>query len=436
MKAELTEYLKNAGHESILDLQQQTIEASESTPTVIVYSKTGSGKTLAFLLSVLNAIDLNADGIQALILAPSRELCLQIETVFRSLKTGKKVLTCYGGHPIRIEKNSLSESPTLLIGTPGRLADHIDRGNLKALAKTPFLVIDEFDKCLEFGFDEDMSYITRNLPEISRTVLVSATRLKEYPDYLSIKKYVEVDKLKDDDTLQIAEHLIEYKGDLVANLFNLLCSFKNEKSIVFCNYREVAEDVSDQLNAKGLTTVFYHGGMEQDQRERALIKYRNGSSNILVCTDLGARGLDIPEVNHIVHYQYPGSMEAFTHRQGRTARMSANGHSYLFKGSDTEFPVYVDTPSSILQIKPSESVPVPEWITLYFSGGKKDKINTIDLVGFLFKQGGISKEKVGLITVQDHAAYVAVSRNAIHALLKKISKEKIKGKRLKIAISR
>jgi superfamily II DNA/RNA helicase len=436
MKNKALTYLQNAGHSKLLDVQQQAIEASEKAENVIVYSKTGSGKTLAFLLSVLNSIDLEKKGIQALILAPSRELCLQIESVFRSLKTGKKVLACYGGHAIRSEQNSLTESPTILIGTPGRLADHIDRGNLEALSKTAFLVIDEFDKCLEFGFDDDMAYITKKLTGLTNKILVSATRLNEVPDYLDLSKHKVVDRLAEDDKLEISEHLIEYKGEIIETLFPLLCSFKNEKSIVFCNYREVAEDVSNQLREMGIGSVFYHGGLEQDQRERALIKYRNGSSDILVCTDLGARGLDIPEVHHIVHFQYPGSLEAFVHRQGRTARMSADGHSYLFKGAGTEFPMYITPPDSLYQVNEAQDIPKPNWTTLYFSGGKKDKINKIDLVGFLFKKGELSKEEIGLITVQDRAAYVAISRNSIHSLLKRIKNEKVKGKRLKMEISK
>ena len=435
MKNDLTKYLKNAGHKELLPIQRQSVKASAAHPNVIVYSKTGSGKTLAFLLSVLNAVDINKQGIQALILAPSRELCLQIESVFRSLKTGKKVLACYGGHSIRSEENSLTESPAILIGTPGRLADHIDRGNLDALINTPFLVIDEFDKCLEFGFEEDMDYIVGNLGGLQHKMLVSATRLKDFPEYLDLQNEKVIDALSEDDTINITEHLIEYKGEILETLFQLLCSFDNEKSIVFCNYREVAEDVSNQLNDMALTSVFYHGGMEQDRRERALIKYRNGSSNILVCTDLGARGLDIPEVKHIIHFQYPGSLEAFVHRQGRTARMSTDGHSYLFKGTRTEFPMYITPPESRFSVNEAQLIPKPEWTTVYFSGGKKDKINKIDLVGFLFKVGKLQKNEIGLITVQDRAAYVAIARKEANTLVKRIRKEKVKGKRLKIAIS-
>ncbi len=436
MKTELKALIKNAGHASLLGMQEQTILATEKHTNTVLYSKTGSGKTLAFLLSILNHIDVETNGIQSVILAPSRELCLQIETVFRSLKTKKKILTCYGGHSIQSEKNSLTVSPLVLIGTPGRLADHIDRGHLEELEKTPFLVIDEFDKCLEFGFQEDMEFIVEKLSRLEKKLLVSATRIDEFPGFIPMQKAYFIDHLSNDQDIAVAEHLVLYENDIIQTLFSLLCSFSNEKSIVFCNYREVAEDVSNQLNEMGIVTVFYHGGMDQDQRERALIKYRNSSSDILICTDLGARGLDIPEVKHVVHYQYPGSPEAFTHRQGRTARMSNSGNSYLFKGDTTTFPEYIEAPTSIYKMASGWTVPSPTWTTIYFGGGKKDKINKIDLVGFLFKKGGLKKDEIGLITLQDRAAYVAISSNVTRLFMKRIHKEKIKGKRIKIAISR
>ncbi|MDX2359947.1 MAG: DEAD/DEAH box helicase [Crocinitomicaceae bacterium] len=430
-------YLTNAGHTSMMDVQTETVEAVQEHPNVVVYSKTGSGKTLAFLLSLLSQIDSSKPGIQGLILAPSRELCLQIEDVFRSLKTGLKATICYGGHSMKAERNSLSETPALVIGTPGRIADHIDRRNLDELEFCSFLVIDEFDKCLEFGFENDMDFITQPLKHLKNKVLASATRLERIPDYLNMHAHHEIDKIVEDDVIKIEEHLVAYDYDIVEALGTLLKSFGNERAIVFCNYREVSEDVSTQLKSQGVTSTFYHGGLEQDERERALIKFRNGSSTILVCTDLGARGLDIPDVMHIVHYQYPGSEDAFTHRKGRTARMSAHGHSYLFKGENNQLPMYIKTPPSIVDLNLMVGEPVePEWETLYFSAGKKDKVNKIDIVGFLSKKGDLGKGEIGLITVQDRACYVAVKRAKIKSVLQKINGEKVKGKRLKIAVSK
>lgn len=432
---ELTSFLRNAGHESFMEIQEKSIFEFKKHDHVLLYSKTGSGKTLAFLLSMLSKIDSHKQGIQGVVIAPSRELAVQINDVFRSLKTGYKSTLCYGGHSMREEENSLSETPVILIGTPGRIADHIDRDNVH-LEYATFLAIDEFDKCLELGFNDEMKFIISYMDNVKNTMLVSATRMEEIPSYIDQTNGTTVDELSEDETINIKEYAVNYRGDLVHNLSNMVMSFNNEHSIVFCNFREVAEDVANQLNERGITCVAYHGGLEQDQRDRALIKFRNGSAPTLVCTDLGSRGLDIPEVNHIIHYQYPNSKEAFTHRKGRTARMAADGNSYLFIGEKTQLPDYIDLPENEFRIpKENELYMSPDWITLYLSGGKKDKINKIDIVGFLSKQGKLGKDELGLIIVQDRISFAAVKRDKHKDVLKHIRNEKIKGKKLKIEVA-
>ena len=432
---ELKSFLRNAGHESFMEIQEKSIFEFKKHDNVLLYSKTGSGKTLAFLLSMLSKIDSHKQGIQGVVIAPSRELAVQINDVFRSLKTGYKATLCYGGHSMREEENSLSETPVILIGTPGRIADHIDRDNVH-LEYASFLAIDEFDKCLELGFNDEMKFIISYMDNVKNTMLVSATRMEEIPSYISQESGTTIDELSEDETINIKEYAVNYRGDLIHNLSNMVMSFNNEHSIVFCNFREVAEDVANQLNERGITCVSYHGGLEQDQRDRALIKFRNGSAPTLVCTDLGSRGLDIPEVNHIIHYQYPNSKEAFTHRKGRTARMAADGNSYLFIGEKTQLPDYIDLPENEFRIpKENELYMSPDWITLYLSGGKKDKINKIDIVGFLSKQGKLGKGELGLIIVQDRISFAAVKRDKHKDVLKHIRNEKIKGKKLKIEVA-
>lgn len=428
--------LNNAGHAKLMDIQVESIEAFERHKNVILYSKTGSGKTLAYLLSLLSKKNNELVGIQAVILAPTRELCLQIEEVFKSLKSGNKVTICYGGHSIKTEKNSLLNRPSVIIGTPGRICDHIERGNMR-LNSCDFLVIDEFDKCLEFGFDEEMSFICKQIKEEHNRMLVSATKIDSIPDYLGSDNYHIIDKSKSDKQLSIKEYVVEYQGDVFEKLAQLITSLKNERTIVFCNYREVTQDVSERLKKYNITSTYYHGGLIQKERERALMKFRNGSATVLICTDLGSRGLDIPDVQHIIHYQYPGSREAFVHRSGRTARMASNGNSYLLKGTNTEVPGYLDLPDSKLTIhQKSISAAIPEWTTLYFSAGKKDKVNKIDIVGFLMKKGNLEKEEIGLITVKDHACYAAIKRGKAKSVLNRIRNEKVKGKRLKIELAK
>lgn len=425
--------LKNAGHLELLPIQKQCINAYDNYPELILISKTGSGKTLAFLLAILSKIERDQDFIQAIIIAPTRELAQQIDLVFKSLKSGLKSTVCYGGHSMKDEMNSLSQIPEILIGTPGRLVDHIERGNIN-LSDCEALVVDEFDKCLEMGFDYEMGKVIKELRDLNNVLLVSATKPEDIPDYLNFKTPHIIDNLVNDSVINIDEYSVKYQRNVFNTLVETICSFGIEKSIIFCNYREVVEDVVQRLNSERVYSIGYHGGLDQDERERSLIKYRNGSFNTLVCTDLGSRGLDIPEVKHIVHYQYPNSLDAFTHRKGRTARMSEDGSSYLFIGPETQLPEYLEEP--LQSYTPSVcKETTPEWETLYFSAGKKEKINKIDLVGFLSKKGELGKGEIGLITVLDHTSYVAVAKSKAVDVLDKIRHEKIKGKKLKTEIS-
>lgn len=429
--------LQNAGFKALNELQEETLKLSSKHNNALILSQTGSGKTFAFLLPLFLRLDENSSNIQAVILAPSRELAMQIENVFRSMKTNFKVLTCYGGHSMQVEKNSLTESPAVLIGTPGRICDHITRHTLD-LTHVQQFVVDEYDKSLEFGFEDQIKFIYQEFTGLKYTTLVSATEHKEFPNYLAFDQPAIINYLSKSEEPDIKFwHFPVKTSTKFERLFDLLCSFNGELTIVFCNFREATESVHAYLAENGYDSVIYHGGMEQDERERALIKFRNGSYHTLICTDLGSRGLDIPEIQHVVHFQYPHSEEAFIHRNGRTARMKANGSSYLLINKEENTPDYISIPTNEYKIPNDLMGPMESpWITLYFSGGKKDKINKIDIVGFLGQKGGINKEDIGLITVQDFSTYVSVKRKNINALLSKIRDEKVKGKKLKIAISK
>lgn len=427
--------LKNTGFPSFNDLQLETLEKSEKSKDLLILSQTGSGKTLAFLLPIVLNLKSDFPFIQTVIIAPSRELALQIETVFKSLKTNHKVLTCYGGHSMQIERNSLTEAPAVLIGTPGRICDHITRNNID-LSQAEYLVIDEYDKCLEFGFEDQMKFIREEFNRLQHTTLVSATELAEYPYYLHFDKPGIINFLDKSEEPHIQFFKVPTNSaSKYSTLLKLLSSFNGEPAIVFCNFREATDEIVKYLNSNDYDSVAYHGGMEQEERERALIKFRNGSYHTLICTDLGSRGLDIPEIQHVVHFQYPHNKEAYIHRNGRTARMKANGSAYLMINSDEQLPDYIDIPSAEYKIINQDPVQSP-WVTLYFSGGKKDKINKIDLVGFLGQKGELKKEDIGLITVMDFSSFVAVKRVQVKGVMQKVRDQKIKGKKLKIAIAK
>ncbi|MFN8135915.1 MAG: DEAD/DEAH box helicase [Bacteroidales bacterium] len=409
-------------------MQLQAVEAISKHKNVILLSPTGSGKTLAFLIPILKRLTDSTNGIQALILTPSRELALQIEQVFRSMNTGFKVSCCYGGHKMSVEKNNLVEPPALLIGTPGRILDHMTRGNIRC-DEINTLVLDEFDKSLELGFREEMSAITGNLSSIKKRILTSATRSDEIPAFTGITDPYILDFLIDEEAPQRLNCNIvrSVSKDKLSALFQLLCQIGGEPTLVFCNHREAAKRVSDSLTDSMIINGYFHGGLEQHIRERVLAKFRNGSCNILVCTDLASRGLDIPEIRHVIHYHLPANEQAYIHRNGRTARMHASGDAYLILSAEETVPAYIKNDFTTIPLADTRILPPkPQWATVYIGKGKKDKLNKVDIVGFLMQKGSLKKEEIGLIDVKDFFSYVAVKRTKISELLRSVRNEKIK----------
>ena len=411
--------------------------AAAKSKDVVLLAPTGSGKTLGFLLPLLENLDSSKKGVQALILVPSRELALQIEQVFKAMGTGFKVNCCYGGHAVKVERNNLAEAPALLIGTPGRIAYHLKHENFDESTITS-LVLDEFDKALEFGFQDDMSYIIGQLRSLKQRFLTSATKMEAIPEFAGVHNAVEINFLS---SISVTPDLklkkvITTAEDKLDTLFKLICKIGDERTLIFCNHRETVDRISDLLIDKDLAHDIFHGGMEQDERERALLKFRNGSIKLLITTDLAARGLDIPEVQYIVHYQLPYTEDAFLHRNGRTARMNAKGTAYLIMTEEEKYPFLSgDIDTEVLKDKGYKLPKDSEWQTLYIAAGKKDKINKIDIVGLLLKKGGLQKEDVGLIEVKDQSSYVAVKRNMSHKVLIALANERIKNKKVKIEIA-
>ncbi|KIC89577.1 helicase [Flavihumibacter sp. ZG627] len=423
--------------EALNDMQIASIEANKAHDNVLLLSATGSGKTLAYLLPILELLDNSKKTTQALIIVPSRELALQIDQVFRTMSTGYKVTCCYGGHLRETEENNLVEAPALIIGTPGRLADHIRRGNITA-DTIETLVLDEFDKSLEFGFEEEMSFVVGSLPAIKKRILVSATDSDEMPKFINMKEAVKLNFLTGEVPEMLAYQYVKSDdNDKLQTLFHLLCFVGNRSAIIFCNYRDAVERVSNYLKEQGIVNVYYHGALEQPDRDAAINKFRNGSSNVLVTTDLASRGLDIPNIRYIIHYHLPDKEETFTHRNGRTARQEASGTVILIVSPEEEIPEYVDP--NILEIELPEKQDLPEkpkWTTFYFSAGKKNKINKVDLVGFLTQKGELKKEDIGLIEVKDFTSYVAIRKSKASHTLNLIKDHKVKGQKVKIEVAK
>lgn len=419
-------------------MQETALETVEKEDNLLLLSATGSGKTLAFLLPLMNRLNATATTSQAIIIVPSRELALQIETVFKSMGTPFKVTCCYGGHLRETEENNLKQPPALLIGTPGRLADHIRRGNI-TLDSIETLMLDEFDKSLELGFVEEMAFIIGSLKSIKKRVLTSATAAVEIPGFVGLDNPVVLNFLSDKEIetgLEIKKVQSDGK-DKLETLFRLICYLGNRSTIIFCNHRESVERTSNFLKEKDILNVFYHGALEQPERDAALCKFRNGTSNILVTTDLAARGLDIAHIRYIIHYHMPGSEDIFTHRNGRTARMDASGTAILILSPEETVPSYISSTISEIELPATFSLPdKPDWSTLFIAAGKKDKVNKIDIVGFLSNKGQLKKEDIGLIEVKDFFSFVAVRKSKVSHTLQLIKEQKIKNKKVKIAVAK
>lgn len=431
--------LENLNIKALNEMQLATLEADAAHANVMLLAATGSGKTLAFLLPMLDRLDASLRKTQALIIAPSRELALQIERVFRQMGTGLKISCCYGGHKREIEENNLIEAPAVIVGTPGRLADHIRRGNITT-DSIHTLVLDEYDKSLELGFVDEMEFIINSLSGLERRMLTSATMAVSLPDFLQMEPYETVSFLSEE---PLPEEKLAMKTvaspdkDKADTLFKLLCYLGNRSAIIFCNHRESVERVGEKLSEQGIVNVYYHGAMEQRDRDTALCKFRNGSANVLVTTDLAARGLDIPNIRYIIHYHLPHTEDSFTHRNGRTARVEASGTVILLLGPEEKLPAYVQDDVTSIELTDTYELPEkPKWITLFIAAGKKDKVNKVDIVGFLINKGQLKKEDVGIIEVKDFSSFVGVRKVNAASALHLIKEEKLKGRKIRIEIAR
>lgn len=415
------------------DMQNDTAHAIlHSNKDVVVLSPTGSGKTLAYLLPVVELLDTTLDAVQAVVVLPGRELALQSATVLAGMGSGLRAMACYGGRPAMDEHRTMRQvRPQVVFGTPGRLNDHLDKGNIEA-SQVRFVVIDEFDKCLEMGFHDEMAALMGKLPADARRVLLSATDADSIPHFVNLGRSTRVDYLSDDE--QIPDRISIFsvhspEKDKLATLSSLLLEQGDHSSIVFLNHRDAVERTGDYLRRLGFATSIFHGGLDQKMREHALYKFSNGSANILVSTDLASRGLDIPDVDNIIHYHLPETEEAYIHRVGRTARWQAEGRSFFVLGPEEHLPDYLHTATADHSPQPAAgAVPArPRMATVYIGKGKKDKISKGDILGFLCKKGGLENGEIGRIDVKDRYAYAAVSYPRLQELLDRVQGEKIKG---------
>lgn len=427
------------GISDLNDLQKSVLKNLKISSSAIIYSPTGSGKTLAFSVTLLKALkNFATEKLQAVIIAPSRELVIQISNVIRPIAPDYKVTSLYGGHNVADEKNSLQNVPSIIVGTPGRLLDHANRGNID-LTNARQLILDEFDKCLELGFEEEMRKLLKKMPNLSRKILTSATILKDIPDFVNLTDYVTLDFLESAENPSERTTIWQVKSeekDKLAALRTLLYSIPKGKTIIFANYRDAVSRIYQNLKDNQISAGIYHGALEQMDREKAIAMFNNESYPILVSTDLGSRGLDIKEVKNIIHYHLPVSEESYTHRNGRTARVDKTGDVYILTHQDEQLPDFVTIDETFnLPEKCEQKSIVNRNSTLYFKAGKKEKISKADIVGFIANNSQIAPNEIGVINVYDHYALVAIPKQKAKTAVSQLLKAKIKGKKIRIEIA-
>ena len=413
-------------------MQEEAKLAIHSCEETVILSPTGTGKTLAFLLPIVAELDPNGSEIQALIIVPSRELAIQIEQVTREMGTGFKNNVVYGGRPFSKDKMNLKHRPAILIGTPGRVADHLRRKTFSA-ESIKILVLDEFDKSLEIGFEEEMNDLISLLPKVTKKILTSASMGVKVPLFVGLKGPTVINYLDEGVPQLKIRTVISPTKDKLETLAKLLSHIGNQPGIIFCNFKETIQYVSDFLTKQKISHGCFYGGLEQKDRERALIKFRNGTHQLLVATDLAARGIDVPEMKFIIHFQLPKRKHEFTHRNGRTARMNSDGTAYILNWQENDLPDFVKD----AEVEEIIEAPLPtpsKWKTLFLSGGRRDKISKGDIAGLFFKQGQLEKDDFGVIELKIDCAFVAVKESKAEDLIQKISDTKLKKKKIRVTL--
>ncbi|MEQ9188841.1 MAG: DEAD/DEAH box helicase [Cryomorphaceae bacterium] len=424
--------LKKMGIEALNAMQEEAYTAIHDNSETILLSPTGTGKTLAFVLPLIEQINRDADGIQLLILVPSRELAIQIEQVIRDMGAGLKINAFYGGQSFSKDREALKHPPTILIGTPGRIADHLRRSTIETTG-IHALVLDEFDKSLEIGFESEMKEVLRALRSLKKKVLTSASQELEVPGFVGLASPRQINYLNRGSSKLELKVIQSPDKDKLETLVKSLKHFGDKPGIVFCNFKDSIDRVSETLDDHGISHGCFHGGMEQQDRERALIKFRNGTHRIIVATDLAARGLDIPEIEFILHYHLPNRAHEFTHRNGRTARMHAGGTAFILQGPGEKLPDYMPKMEEE-RIQKAPNLPASPWKTVFISGGRREKISKGDIAGLFIKQGGLTKEQLGVIEVKHDCAFVGIHEEGLDRLISQVDNSRLKKKKVRVKV--
>lgn len=438
--------VQGLGFETMTPIQAQSLPLILDGRDLIAQAKTGSGKTAAFGLGLLQTLDVTRLVPQAMVLCPTRELADQVAQELRRLARqipNVKVLTLCGGAAARPQAESLARGAHIIVGTPGRIQDHLSRGRLN-LSSLTTLVLDEADRMVDMGFYDDIVAIASHCPTKRQTLLFSAT----YPDnirklsarFLRNPAEIKVEALHDASRIEQVFYEIDEEARLDA-VVTLLAHFRPQSTLAFCNTKIRSHDLVERLQAAGISAQALNGDLEQRERDEILIQFANRSCAVLVATDVAARGLDIQNLEAVINVDVTKDTEVHVHRIGRSGRGDQKGLA-LSLCSPNEMrwanliEEYQGTPlkwANLSALRPKADRPLrAPMITLCIQGGKKDKLRPGDLLGALTGDGGLTFEQVGKINITEFTAYVAIDRNIAKQAFSRISNSNIKGRRFRM----
>jgi len=439
------------GYTAMTPIQAQALPAILEGRDVIAQAPTGSGKTAAFGLGLLGKIDATTGGTQALILCPTRELADQVGKHLRKLATGipnLKLSVLCGGIPLAPQLASLTHAPHVVVGTPGRVLELVQKDALQ-LRGVHTLVLDEADRMLDMGFEEPIRALVKRTPKERQSLLFSAT----FPDAIRtlgnamLRDALEVSIDGGAKPTSIEERFFETDPARRAPLLaSLLLQFKPESTVVFCNMRKDTEEVVGSLAHYGFTALALHGEMEQRDRDEVLVRFANRSCNVLVASDVAARGLDIDDIGAVVNYELPTDADTYLHRIGRTGRAGRDGLALsLVAPSERSRASLIEArllengqgkPIRFERILPLEgkpsNAPQAKMTTLRIDAGRTDKLRPGDIVGALTGDAGLSKDTIGKIDVYATRSYVAIARSQAKNALERLRAGKIKGRKFRV----
>lgn len=436
LSPEICDRLEKAGIVAPTPIQVQSIEALMKRENVLGIAKTGSGKTLAFLLGMIPFLERDTTTLQMMILVPTRELAQQVAATAQMFMTADRVATCVGGYPIERDKVSLAKNPHILVATPGRLDDLMGK-ELIDLRLISMLVIDEVDRMFDMGFAPIVEKITKVLSTMVQKALFSATlteKVKALVDsFCSDCRSI---NLFEEQVSSLENYFIECENKF-DTLSTLLMQETYEKVIIFCNTKEETQTLYKRLDTQGIETRFFDGSLEQYERDEVLIEFNNGSTRVLIASDLASRGLDIETVDLVIQYDIAFKKEVFTHRIGRTARQDRRGKAITLVGArDHKYLNHlieegVAIEALTITAKGKGHFETARYQTVVLLKGKKDKLRKGDIVGSLCKEGGMRVESIGNIDLTAKRTYVAIERSSIKQALDFFKSKSIKGKKVK-----